>query len=490
MSDTSTTTGRHADPGRVKARLAAALDNGRRWTFTLLDPLDDEAMHRQFDRIMSPLVWDLGHIGNFEELWLLRGLGDRSQHDPDLDRIYNPFDNPRWTRADLPLLKRPEATAYAADIRADALRLLEATDLDPDVPLLADGYVYLMVLQHEAQHQETMLQALDLREDPRPGDAEELAATDDPRLQLYLPATARTIRRPRRVDDTEIVTVPGGPFGFGALHAADVSLAAGPAAREAAVAAYDNERPRHTVDVPTFAIDRFPATARRYAAFVADGGYREDRWWSPRGVEWRDETGHTAPQGWVPTADGGWRIRRFNRVDELDPRELVEHISFFEAEAFAAWCGGRLPSEQEWEKAAAHDPATGASRPFPWGDAPPGPELANVDRGLWGPSLVGSYPRGASALGVEHMIGDSYEWTTSDFEPYPGYTTFPYPEYSEVFFGGDWKVLRGASWATRSGVARTTFRNWDHPYRRQIFSGVRVAYDVDATGRPSAAGRR
>jgi len=179
----------------------------------------------------------------------------------------------------------------------------------------------------------------------------------------------------------------------------------------------------------------------------------------------------------------------FNRVDELDPRELVEHISFFEAEAFAAWCGGRLPSEQEWEKAAAHDPATGTSRPFPWGDAAPGPALANVDRALWGPSLVGSYPQGASALGVEHLLGDSYEWTTSDFEPYPGYTTFPYPEYSEVFFGGDWKVLRGASWATRRGVARTTFRNWDHPYRRQIFSGVRVAYDVDGAGRPATPRR-
>uniref|UniRef100_UPI0030F80E03 SUMF1/EgtB/PvdO family nonheme iron enzyme n=1 Tax=Euzebya pacifica TaxID=1608957 RepID=UPI0030F80E03 len=360
---------------------------------------------------------------------------------------------------------------------------------DPDVPLLADGFVYHMVLQHEAQHQETMLQALDLREDPRPGDADELAAVDDPRLQLYLPATARTVRQPRRVDDTDIVTIAGGPFGFGAMRGVNVPLGAGPAAREAAVAAYDNERPHHLVDVPTFAIDRFPATARRYAAFVADGGYREDRWWSPRGIEWRDETGHTAPQGWVATADGGWRIRRFNRVDELDPRELVEHISFFEAEAFAAWCGGRLPSEQEWEKAAAHDPATGTSRPFPWGDAAPGPALANIDRALWGPSLVGSYPQGASAVGVEHLLGDSYEWTTSDFEPYPGYTTFPYPEYSEVFFGGDWKVLRGASWATRRGVARTTFRNWDHPYRRQIFSGVRVAYDVDGVGRPATPRR-
>lgn len=468
----------------TKTRLASALDAGRRWTHVLLDPLDDEAMHRQFNRIMSPLVWDLGHIGNFEELWLLRGLGDRSQHDPDLDRVYNPFDNPRWVRADLPLLRRPDATAYTREIREHALELLRRTELAPDVPLLADGFVYHMVIQHEAQHQETMLQALDLREPTRPGDADELADADDPRLGLYLPATARRTPEARPVDDTDVVVVDGGPFDFGAPAAADVPDGTTRAAREAAVSAYDNERPRHRVDLPAFAIERFPVTARRYAEFVADGGYADDRWWSERGREWRDETGHTAPQGWVPAPDGGWRIRRFNRVDALDPRELVEHVSYFEAGAFAAWAGGRLPTEQEWEKAAAHDPATGRSRPFPWGDAAPSPALANVDRRLWGPSLVGSYPAGASAWGVEHLLGDGYEWTTSGFDPYPGYTTFPYPEYSEVFFGGDWKVLRGASWATRSEVARSTFRNWDHPYRRQIFSSIRVVYDVGHSGEP------
>jgi iron(II)-dependent oxidoreductase len=152
-------------------------------------------------------------------------------------------------------------------------------------------------------------------------------------------------------------------------------------------------------------------------------------------------------------------------------------VSFFEAEAFAAWSGGRLPTEAEWEKVAAHDPATGGSRPWPWGFTPPGRARANLDRRRFGPAPVGSFPSGASAYGVEQLLGDCYEWTSCGFEPYPGYATFPYAEYSEVFFGGDWRVLRGASWATRSCVARTTFRNWDHPYRRQIFAGLRVAYD-------------
>ncbi len=469
----------------TRDRLLQQMTVGRRWTHALLDPLDDDAMHRSHSRIMSPLVWDMGHIGNFEELWLLRALGDSSLHDPDLDRIYNPFDNPRWVRADLPLLRRPEATAYLTEIRQRVLHGLAHSDLDPDQPLLADGFVHLMVLQHEAQHQETMLQALDLRGDTHGADAEEVADAEDPRLQLYLPATARSTRTgstrtgsTRTVDDLRTVVVPGGTFAMGAPDPAELSPDAPPAVREAAVAAYDNERPRHEVHVEGFAIDVYPVTARRFAAFIADGGYTDDRWWSPRGLEWRAQTGHVAPQGWLPAGDGGWRIRRFNRVDALDPRELVEHVTFFEAEAFAAWAGGRLPTEAQWEKAAAHDPATGTSRPYPWGTEPPTTARANVDRALWGPSLAGAYPQGASAHGVEHLLGDSYEWTTSDFKPYAGYRTFPYPEYSEVFFGGDWKVLRGASWATRGVVARSTFRNWDHPYRRQIFSGIRVVYDL------------
>jgi iron(II)-dependent oxidoreductase len=432
-----------------KAVLARGLDEGRRWTRRLLDPLDDDAVHRQYDRIMSPLVWDLGHIGNFEELWLLRALGEKSHYRPDLDKVYNPFDNPRWTRADLPLLARPEAHEYLADVRASALRLLRGTELDPQAPLLAGGYVYDLVIQHEAQHQETMLQALDLR-----------AARGRPHP---LARRAEPAGPCRDVDDTARAVIPGGPFEIGAL-------AGGPA--------YDNERPQHRVDVGAFVIDRYPVTARRYAEFMAAGGYECERWWSPRGLEWLAETGHRWPQGWRPDGRGGWTVCRLHHVVELDPREPVEHVSFFEAEAFAAWAGGRLPTEAEWEKAAAGDPASGRSRPWPWGATPPTPAHANLDRRRFGPAPVGSFPAGASAYGVEQLLGDCYEWTSSGFEPYPGYVTFPYPEYSEVFFGGDWRVLRGASWASRSCVARTTFRNWDHPFRRQIFAGIRVAYDA------------
>jgi gamma-glutamyl hercynylcysteine S-oxide synthase len=423
-----------------------------RWRLDrLVAPLDDDAMHRQVDRIMSPLVWDVGHVGNFEELWLLRELAGRPAHDPDLDRVYNPFENPRWVRADLPILQRAEARTYLADVRAEVLQVLRGLELGPEQPLLADGYVYRMIVQHEAQHQETMLQTLDLRGATPAGEAYGPAASRG------LPALARP------VDDTERVVIEGGPFRLGTDDRSS---------------AYDNERPSHLVDLPTFAIDRFPVTCRRWAAFVDAGGYRRPELWSERGRAWLEETGERLPQGWVPQADGGWRVRRFGHLEPLDPREPVQHVCFFEAEAFARWAGGRLPTEAEWEKAAAWDPAARRSRTYPWGEAPPGPGRANLDQAAFGPAPVGSFPEGASAYGVEQLLGDVYEWTVSEFGAYPGYSTFPYPEYSEVFFDQGYRVLRGASWATAGWVARSTFRNWDHPQRRQIFAGLRLVWEV------------
>jgi iron(II)-dependent oxidoreductase len=440
------------DPDTLRTELERELAACRRRLGRLTTPLDDEAMHRQHDPIMSPLVWDVGHVGNFEELWLLRQVADRRAHNPDLDTVYNPFENPRWVRASLPVLPRAEATAYLAEVRAEALHVLRRVSFEPDRPLLADGYVYRMIVQHEAQHQETMLQTLDLR------------GASDPTTRPYaLAAERRLPALARPVDDAERVVIPGGPFRMGSDDRS---------------AAYDNERPSHVVQVPTFAIDRFPTSARRFGAFVAAGGYQRPELWSEAGRAWLASSGERAPQGWVPDGAGGFLVRRFGHLEPLDPREPVQHVSLLEAEAFARWAGARLPTEQEWEKAAAHDPGAGRSRTYPWGKQAPGPRHANLDQAGWGPAPVGSFPAGASAYGVEQLLGDVYEWTSSPFTGYPGYSSFPYPEYSEVFFGDEHRVLRGASWATSGWVARASFRNWDYPVRRQIFAGVRLAWDV------------
>ena len=169
--------------------------------------------------------------------------------------------------------------------------------------------------------------------------------------------------------------------------------------------------------------------------------------------------------------------RTMDRVGPVDPSHPVCHVCWHEAEAFARFAGKRLPSEIEWEVAATWDPATGAARTYPWGEEPAGRHLANLDQLGFGTAPLGAYPRNVSPLGCAGMIGDVWEWTASDFGPWPGFESFPYREYSEVFFGTEYKVLRGGSWATRPGAVRNTFRNWDYPIRRQIFSGFRCARD-------------
>lgn len=430
----------------LRHELAGALRQARDRTLALVTPLDDDELHDQPIDFLSPLVWDVGHIACIEELWLVRELTGRPSSDPARDELYDAFENPRWVRGELPLLPRQEALTYLADVRKEALRVLRDTELAHDAPLLAEGRVHRMIAQHESQHQETMLQALALR-----------------RGGHYLPDQEAPPPLLRPVDDTDRVEIPGGPVTIGTDDTRWT---------------YDNERPAHRVEVAGFALDRFPVTARRYAAFIADGGYVRPELWSERGWEWRQEAGHEAPQGWEPAADRGWRRRRFGQLEPVDPREPVQHVSYLEAEAFARWAGGRLPTEIEWEKAAGWDPVRRRSRRFPWGDAAPTPERANVGMRRFGPQPVGSFPAGASAYGVEQLAGDVYEWTGSPLTGYPGFLAFPYRGYSEVFFGGDYRVLRGASWAVPAPFTRVTYRNWDHPYRRQIFAGLRVAYDL------------
>jgi iron(II)-dependent oxidoreductase len=266
------------------------------------------------------------------------------------------------------------------------------------------------------------------------------------------------------------VEVPGGPFVLG-VDAADEPFS------------LDNERPAHVVDVQTFRIGRVPVTNGEWRQFVDDGGYRQPQWWSARGWQYRQTADLTAPQFW--NTDGQTRTR-FGHVEDIPADEPVQHVSYFEAEAYAAWAGARLPTEREWEKACAWDPQRGARRRYPWGAADPSPVYANLGGDALRPAAVGAYPAGASAYGVEQMLGDVWEWTSSELEPWPGFTPMIYQRYSEPFFGADYKVLRGGAWAVESAIVRPSFRNWDRPYRRQIFSGVRLAWsvDTDAAGRP------
>ncbi len=426
------------------AALAGALDASREWFLSILEPFEEPVLRRQHDVLMSPLLWDLAHVANYEDLWLVRALGGEPTR-TGLDDLYDAFKQPRRVREALPLLDLGEARAYGTAVRARALELLEDSDVGPGAPdpLLRHGFVHQMVAQHEHQHAETLLAAIQLLP---PEEEHVLTAPAPPRAQVVPPAE---------------VVVPGGPFTMGTHDAASL----------------DNERPAHEVDVPEFWIDAAPVTNGQYRHFVGAGGYDDARWWSERGWAWRTEAGLVAPQFW--RRDGArWARLRLGAVEPLPDDEPVQHVGWHEADAYARWAGRRLPTEAEWEKAARFDPATGRSRRWPWGDDEPTAARTSLGQRHLGPAPVGAYPAGVSAAGCHQMVGDVWEWTASDFLAYPGFEWFPYAEYSDVFFGGDYKVLRGGSWATHPSVGRATFRNWDHPIRRQIFAGFRTARDA------------
>ena len=431
--------------GRITAeRVAAELTAGRTRSLALLAPLDEVDLTRQVSPLMSPLVWDLAHIGNYEELWLLRAVAGTAPLRPEIDRLYDAFEHPRAERPMLPLLGPAETRAYLSGVRTHVLDVLERTPLE-GTPLVRDGFVFGMVVQHEHMHDETILATLQLR-----GGARTLPA-DAP-----LPAG-------RVVPPHDDVLVTGGA----SVQGTDTDPWA-----------LDNERPATRVNLASFRIDRVPVSNRLYGAFVEAGSYTDPRLWTPTGWEHLQASGRQAPMTWQPDGAGGWTCTRFGEVEPVEADAPVEHVCWFEADAYARWAGRRLPTEAEWEKACGWDRVTGRLRRFPWGDEDPTPALANLGQRATRPAPVGAYPGGASAYGVEQLVGDVWEWTSSRFEAYPGTRAFPYREYSEVFYGGDYRVLRGGSWATHPTAVRTTFRNWDLPVRRQIFSGFRTAVDA------------
>jgi iron(II)-dependent oxidoreductase len=429
----------------LRQGLAEALAEARARTLLLVAPLSDEELHVQHDPLMSPILWDLGHIAHFEELWLTRNL-DGPIEFVEMPGLYNPFEHPRSARGALPLPAFDRARAVMDEIRARVLARLEQADFGSANPLLAGGYVYRMVLQHEYQHNETILQTLQLKR----------GTPYSPAVRVALPSMGEGLPA------SGMVRFPGGRVEIGTDDRS---------------AAYDNERPRHTVAVAPFDIDVHPVTNGQFLEFMEADGYRRPEHWSEAGRRWLAESGAEAPKYWF-RSEGRWMTRVMDRVGPVEPDHPVCHVCWHEADAFAQWAGKRLPTEIEWEAAAAWDPASGRQRRYPWGDEPPTRELANLDQLGFGTAPVGAYRRNVSPIGCRGMIGDVWEWTSSDFLPWPGFEVFPYAEYSEMFFGAEYKVLRGGSWATRPGAVRNTFRNWDYPIRRQIFSGFRCARDA------------
>ncbi len=410
----------------------------RQRTFSAFDGVSDADLERVHSTLLSPIVWDLAHIGAFVDLWLAQVLG-RPLLREDLAITYDASETPRAGRGALEMLDHAGARDYLA--RTDealftALPTLDLSGTSTD-PLLRDGFLVDLLVEHEEQHRETILQTLHLAEPGVHAVGPQAAWGEAPAagpLMVRVPTSQPQL---------------GAESGF----------------------AYDNEKPVYTAAVPGFLIDRTPVTVGAYREFIADGGYDDARLWSRDGWAWRQQEQVERPMFW--NADG--QVRRFDRVETPDDAQPAMNVSWFEADAYARWRGARLPTETEWETAARVNATTGISRPQPWGADPIDRTRANVDGDALGPlpASTGS----AAPCGALGMIGDVWEWTSSPLQGYPGFQAFPYPEYSEVFFDGPYRVLRGGSWATASACARSTFRNWDHPQRRQIFAGFRCAAD-------------
>jgi gamma-glutamyl hercynylcysteine S-oxide synthase len=361
-------------------RLLTGLRAARARTFELVAHLDDEQLERVYSPLMSPLVWDLGHIAAYEDLWIAHRLGDMPLLHPDLADLYDAFETPRAIRGEIEALGPPAARAYLEQVRERTTATIAARGI-------GDGVICEMVLRHELQHGETMRQTLAIAGLLPDG---ERIRSEQP---LASPAGA-----------AEWIEIPAGPFEMGA---------------PAEGFAYDNERPRHTERTRAFRIAPLPVSNASWIAFAEAGGYERRELWSQEGWAWLAQQQQAAH----PSIAAG------------HPQAPACHLSWFEADAFARAHDARLPSEAEWEKAAS----------------------------------TGSPLEG---------LGRVWEWTGSAFGGYAGFVAYPYREYSEVFFGDSYRVLKGGSWATDPRVANPRFRNWDLPQRRQIFAGVRLARDA------------
>ena len=224
--------------------------------------------------------------------------------------------------------------------------------------------------------------------------------------------------------------------------------------------------------MPAFEIDVYNVTNGEFLEFYEAGGYRSRQWWSDEHWRWLQENGITQPAFWTASPTGRAWIGMFETISL--PLDWPVYVSHAEAAAYATWKGRRLPSEAEYHRAAFGTPE-GREQSYPWGEAAPGPQHGNFDFARFDPVPVGSFPEGASAWGVQDLIGNGWEWTSTVFGPFPGFEAMAsYPEYSADFFDGQHYVMKGASPATARELVRRSFRNWFRPNYPYVYAGFRT----------------
>ncbi len=423
-------------------RLAAMMRSAHQRSLELLDGLTAEQLVGPKLPTVNPLLWEVGHVAWFHEYFILRRAYG---HEPLLargDALYDSIAIAHETRWDLPIYPLDEMRAYMARVHETLIDRLGDGMAAP-----RDSFLYQFTTFHEDMHDEAFLWARQTHGYPAPT------------LRPDAPRAAIVAGHGGLAGDVEI---PGGRFPFGAPPDADFL--------------FDNEKWAHDAWLAPFRMSRAPVTNAEFAAFVADGGYERRDHWGADGWRWRTETGARHPVFWRPGNGAGWQVRRFDRWRDLPPYEPVIHVNWHEAGAWCRWAGRRLPTEAEWEFAAAvrEEPGRGLVKArYPWGDTAPQPRHANLDGFALGPVDVAAHAEGDSHWGCRQMLGNVWEWTADTFGPFPGFSPDDYKEYSEPLFG-DTKVLRGGAWTTRARMASPTYRNFFGPERRDVFAGFRT----------------
>ncbi|HEV3204243.1 MAG TPA: selenoneine synthase SenA [Gemmataceae bacterium] len=423
------------DPGK----LLEWVRDARRRTLELIADLSEEQMLGPRLDIINPLLWEIGHVAWFQEKWVLRHAGKQPPIRTDADNLYDSAGVPHDVRWNLPLSSRAETLRYMQAVEDRVLERLQMPTLSQE-----DIYFVLLSVFHEDMHGEAFTYL---------------------RQTLGYPAPSISGRFAK--------SAPGGPLPGDVFIPGSVFLL-GASPQEPFV--FDNEKWEHPVETQPFAIARAPVTQAEFVAFVEDGGYQIREWWSNKGWTWREQTGAHGPVYWKKDQGKWWR-RDFDRWVGLEPHLPLIHVCWYEADAYCKWANRRLPTEVEWELAAAAEPQSKGIAPrkrrFPWGDSPPNSYQANLDGRALGCVDVGCFPEGESKFGCRQMIGNVWEWTASDFLPYPGFVIDPYQEYSAPWFKNH-KVLRGGCWVSRGRLLRNTWRNFYKPERRDVWAGFRT----------------
>ena len=412
-------------------------------TLELVAGLDDEQVMGPKLPIVNPLRWEIGHVAWFHEKFILRDLYGREPLLPNGDAIYDSIAIQHDTRWQLPLLSMQETLDYINNVLNDCLSLL-ADDMASE----AQSYIYQFSTFHEDMHTEAYTWSRQTLSYPKPAFG-----------NFQIPDEANAGAYPGDA------AIPAGVFLQGA------------SAYEPFI--FDNEKWTHEVSIEAFSIALAAVTNTEFIDFVNAEGYQRQEFWSDDGWQWRQQTNAQHPVYWLADEGGDWQLRRFDGSEDMPLYQPIIHVNWHEANAYCQWAGRRLPTEMEWDAAALAEPSGNGNglamtlRTYPWGEQPAGPEHANLDGRALGCIDVAGLPKGDSVFGCRQMLGNVWEWTSTTFAPFPGFSPDAYKDYSVPLFN-DTRVLKGGTWATRSRMITGRYRNFFSPDRRDVMAGFRT----------------